>query len=82
MGHMKKELFYGLSRVKAAQKRFGQKSKAVFHGVGVVGCITHLSGLLLLVTIYFFLSNIERKILSRLLQLLFCKNNDLHYWES
>ena len=47
MGHMKKELFYGLSRVKAAQKRFGQKSKAVIQGVGVLGCITHLSGLLL-----------------------------------
>lgn len=82
MGNMKKELFYELSRLKAAQKRFRQKSKVVIQGVGVVGCITHLSGLILLVPIYFFLSNIERKMLSRLLQLLFCKNNDLHYWES
>lgn len=47
---------------------------------GIVECVIHLSGLILLVPIYFFLNNIGRKMLSRLLQLIFCKNNDLHYW--
>lgn len=77
---MEKELFYGLSRVKAAQKDFNRKVRLLSRSWCWLKCITHLSGLILLVPIYFFLSNIERKILSRLLQLLFCKNNDLHYW--
>lgn len=48
---------------------------------GAIECIIHLSGLILLVTI-FFSNSIGRKMFSRLLQLVFYKNNDPHYWDS
>lgn len=46
----------------------------------VVKCVLQWLGLILLVPIYYFFNHIGRKLLSRLMQLVFCKNNDLHYW--
>lgn len=73
--------FMGVMNISNSEKIWKAKVGSLSREFGVVDFITHLSGLILLVSIS-FLNTVGRKMLSRILQLVICENNDLCYWES
>lgn len=73
--------FMGVMNISNSEKIWKAKVGSLSREFGVVDFITHLSGLILLVSIS-FLNTVGRKMLSRILQLVICENNDLRYWES